>query len=164
MHHEYYMRLAIEQAKLAADMDEVPVGAVLLSEHGQLFSAHNKPIAQHDATAHAEIEVMRLASQHLGNYRLLKSTLYVTLEPCLMCAGAMIHARVGQVIYGATDVKTGAVNSLYHVLSDVRLNHQPKLLTGILAEECADLLTLFFKRRRREGKVKQALIAGELDG
>jgi len=146
--HEDYMLLALEQAKLAANMDEVPVGAVLVTEDGQVFAAHNAPIHQHDATSHAEIEVMRKASTAISNYRLLNSTLYVTLEPCLMCAGAMIHARVGTVVYGADDNKTGAVSSLYQVLSDNRLNHQPQIISGVLQTECSALLRLFFKQKR----------------
>jgi tRNA(adenine34) deaminase len=142
------MQLALAQAKLAADIDEVPVGAVLVTEDGQVFEAHNAPITKHDATAHAEIEVMRQASQSLGNYRLLNSILYVTLEPCLMCAGAMIHARVGTVVYGADDNKTGAVSSLYQVLSDTRLNHQPQIISGIHKEECSAQLRDFFKQKR----------------
>lgn len=147
--HEDYMLLAIKQAELAATLNEVPVGAVLVTEDGQIFSAHNAPIKNHDCSAHAEIEVMRLASQALSNYRLLHSTLYVTLEPCLMCAGAIIHARIGHVVYGASDAKTGAVVSLYQVLSDDRLNHQPQVTTNILEEQCARQLRDFFKSRRK---------------
>jgi len=146
--HEDYMQLAIKQAELAADLDEVPVGAVLVLEDGQVFTAHNAPIQKHDASAHAEIEVMRLASQALGNYRILNSTLYVTLEPCLMCSGAIIHARVGTLIYGANDEKTGAVSSLYQVLSDDRLNHQPNIISGVLKEVCSQQLRQFFKQKR----------------
>ncbi|MDX8380513.1 MAG: tRNA adenosine(34) deaminase TadA [Ghiorsea sp.] len=146
--HEKYMQLAIQQAELAAALNEVPVGAVLVLEDGQIFSAHNAPISKHDATAHAEIEVIRLASQALGNYRLLNSTLYVTLEPCLMCSGAIIHARIGHIVYGANDDKTGAVSSLYQVLSDVRLNHQPNIISGVLKEECSQQLRQFFKLKR----------------
>lgn len=146
--HEDYMLLAIKQAKLAAAIDEVPVGAVLVTEDGQIFSAHNAPITKHDATAHAEIEVLRLASKELGNYRLLNSTLYVTLEPCLMCSGAIIHARIGTVVYGANDDKTGAVSSLYQVLSDKRLNHQPQITSGVLKESCSQQLRTFFKSKR----------------
>ncbi len=145
---EDYMLLAIKQAELAAAIDEVPVGAVLVTEDGQIFSAHNAPITKHDATSHAEIEVMRLASEALGNYRLLNSTLYVTLEPCLMCSGAIIHARIGTVVFGTNDEKTGAVTSLYQVLSDERLNHQPQITSGILKDECASLLRIFFKKKR----------------
>ena len=150
--HEDYMQLALAQAQLAADMDEVPVGAVLISEDGQVFSAHNAPINKHDATCHAEIEVIRKASAAIGNYRLLNSTLYVTLEPCLMCAGAIIHARIGTVVYGADDKKTGAVSSLYQVLSDIRLNHQPQIISGILQDECSQQLRAFFKAKRLKKK------------
>jgi len=146
--HEHYMQLALAQAQLAADMDEVPVGAVLVTEDGQVFEAHNAPITKHDATAHAEIEVIRKASASIGNYRLLNSTLYVTLEPCLMCSGAIIHARIGAVVYGADDNKTGAVSSLYQVLSDSRLNHQPHIISGVLQMECSARLRLFFKQKR----------------
>jgi len=152
MNHEDYMQLALTQAQLAADMDEVPVGAVLVCKDGQVFTAHNAPIHKHDATCHAEIEVMRKASQSIGNYRLLNSTLYVTLEPCLMCAGAIIHARVGTVVYGADDNKTGAVLSLYQVLSDSRLNHQPHIISGILQDKCSQQLRAFFKAKRLKKK------------
>jgi len=152
LNHEDYMQLALKQAELATDLNEVPVGAVLVSEDGQIFSAHNAPISKDDATAHAEIEVIRLASKALGNYRLINSTLYVTLEPCLMCSGAIIHARIGHVVYGATDEKTGAVSSLYQTLSDSRLNHQPQITSGILAELCTQTLKEFFKQRRASKK------------
>jgi len=148
INHQGYMRLALKQAELAASMDEVPVGAVLVTEDGQIFSAHNSPITKHDATSHAEIEVMRLASSAVGNYRLLNSSLYVTLEPCLMCSGAIIHARIGTVIYGADDYKTGAVSSLYQVLKDTRLNHQPQVISGVLKDECSEQLRTFFKNKR----------------
>ncbi len=148
MNHEHYMRLALAQAELAETLGEVPVGAVLVCEDGQVFTAHNAPINKHDATAHAEIEVIRKVSATTHNYRLLNSTLYVTLEPCLMCAGAIIHARIGTVVYGAHDEKTGAVSSLYRVLSDNRLNHQPQIISGILQEECGSQLRNFFKARR----------------
>ncbi len=150
--HEDYMQLALAQAQLAADMDEVPVGAVLACEDGQVFSAHNAPINKHDATCHAEIEVIRKASAAIGNYRLLNSTLYVTLEPCLMCAGTIIHARIGTVVYGANDEKTGAVSSLYQILSDTRLNHQPQIISGILQDECSQQLRAFFKAKRLKKK------------
>lgn len=146
--HEEYMQLAIKQAEFAEELGEVPVGAVLVTEDGQIFSAHNTPITKNDATAHAEIEVIRLASEAMGNYRLLNSTLYVTLEPCLMCSGAIIHARIAHVVYGASDEKTGAVSSLYQVLADERLNHQPQVTSGVLADECSEQLRDFFKARR----------------
>ncbi|MDQ6981172.1 MAG: tRNA adenosine(34) deaminase TadA [Ghiorsea sp.] len=152
MNHEDYMQLALTQAQLAADMDEVPVGAVLVTEDGQVFTAHNAPIHKHDATCHAEIEVIRKTSATIGNYRLLNSTLYVTLEPCLMCAGAIIHARIGTIVYGADDNKTGAVSSLYQVLSDKRLNHQPHIISGVLQDKCSQQLRAFFKAKRLKKK------------
>lgn len=142
------MQLALRQAEMAAALYEVPVGAVLQLADGQIFSAHNAPIHRHDATAHAEIEVIRRASKALHNYRLIGSTLYVTLEPCLMCAGAMIHARIAHVVYGAAEPKTGAVSSLYTVLSDARLNHQVQITSGVLQDECSQLLRDFFRQRR----------------
>jgi len=144
----YYMKKALQAAELSAENGEVPVGAVLLLEDGQEFVAHNAPIALHDASAHAEMQVIRAACAAVGNYRLTGSTLYVTLEPCLMCAGAIIHARIARVVYGARDPKTGAVESLYQVLSDTRLNHQPAISKGVLADECGELLKSFFRQRR----------------
>ncbi len=144
-----YMRLALEQAELAAQAGEVPVGAVLVLEDGQLFSSHNAPISLHDASAHAEMRVIRAACAATQNYRLVGSSLYVTLEPCAMCAGAIIHARIKRVIYAATDPKTGTVQSLYQLLSDKRLNHQPQVTAGILADESSMMLKQFFKHRRK---------------
>ncbi|RMG91388.1 MAG: tRNA adenosine(34) deaminase TadA [Zetaproteobacteria bacterium] len=146
--HEHYMQQALKAAHQAARLGEVPVGAVLVLDD-QVFVAHNAPISSHDSTAHAEIRVIRSACQALGNYRLPGSTLYVTLEPCCMCAGAIVHARIDHVIYGADDPKAGAVHSLYTLLSDPRLNHRPKLSRGILAEPCAEVLRNFFRERRK---------------
>ncbi len=128
---------------------EVPVGAVLVTPDGREFAAHNAPVSLHDATAHAEMRVIRAACDELDNYRLPGSTLYVTLEPCAMCAGAILHARVARVVYGAKDEKTGAVESLYQLLSDARLNHQPQLQGGVLRTECGDILRQFFRLRRK---------------
>jgi len=144
-----YMQMALEQAELAASAGEVPVGAVLVTADEQVFCSHNAPIGLHDASAHAEMRVIRMACAQTDNYRLIGSSLYVTLEPCCMCAGAMIHARIGRVIYAASDAKTGAVESLYTLLSDTRLNHQPELSGGIMAEASSTLLKAFFKARRR---------------
>ena len=146
----YYMNKAIQQAEIAEENGEVPVGAVLLLEDGQMFASYNAPILLNDASAHAEMRVIREACLAAGNYRLTGSTLYVTLEPCAMCAGAIVHARVGRVVYGAADPKTGAVQSLYQLLSDSRLNHQPAITAGVQAEECALLLKRFFKQRRKQ--------------
>jgi len=144
-----YMQLALEQAELAAQAGEVPVGAVLVLEDGQVFTSHNAPISLHDASAHAEMRVIRAACAATQNYRLTGSSLYVTLEPCAMCSGAIIHARIKRIIFGATDPKTGAVRSLYQLLSDTRLNHQPQVSAGILADESSRLLKHFFKCRRK---------------
>lgn len=145
-----YMRLALRQAELAAEAGEVPVGAVLVTDDGEVFSSHNAPITLHDASAHAEMRVIRMACEAEQNYRLTGATLYVTLEPCTMCAGAIVHARIRRVVYGAADPKTGAVESLSQVLSDPRLNHQPEVVSGVLADECGTLLKRFFRERRMQ--------------
>lgn len=143
-----YMNMALQHADIAEENGEVPVGAVVVLEDGRTFAAHNAPISENDATAHAEMGAIRAACTATGNYRLTGATLYVTLEPCVMCAGAIIHARIARVVYGARDPKTGAVESLYQLLSDKRLNHQPEITAGILAQECAALLRDFFQQRR----------------
>jgi len=147
-HH--YMNMALQQAVIAAESSEVPVGAVLVTADGDTYAAHNAPITLHDATAHAEMRAIRAACEAIGNYRLIGSTLYVTLEPCTMCAGAIIHARIKRVVYGADDPKTGAVTSLYRILSDPRLNHRPEITSGIMAEPCGALLKRFFRQRREQ--------------
>ncbi len=144
-----YMNMALQQAEIAEENGEVPVGAVLVTGDGRLFTSHNAPITLDDASAHAEMRVIRDACKAVRNYRLSGSTLYVTLEPCTMCAGAIIHARIKRVVYGASDPKTGAVESLSTVLSDERLNHQPQVLSGLLADQCGELLKRFFKKRRK---------------
>ena len=118
---------------MGEEIGEVPVGCILAMENGREFSACNAPISLHDASAHAEIRAIRAACEAMENYRLTGSTLYVTLEPCPMCAGAIIHARIGRVVYGAKDHKTGAVESVFQILSDVRMNHRPDITGGILA-------------------------------
>ena len=144
-----YMQKALAQAELAAQAGEVPVGAVLVLQDGRLFASHNAPISLHDASAHAEMRVIRNACTASGNYRLPGSTLYVTLEPCAMCAGAIIHARIARLVFGAHDVKTGAVQSLYQLLSDQRLNHQPEITGGVMDEAAGALLKQFFRDRRK---------------
>jgi len=146
----HYMNIAMQQAEIAAEIEEVPVGALLLLADGSEVASHNAPIDLHDASAHAEMRVIREACRLSGNYRLAGSTLYVTLEPCLMCAGAIVHARIGRVVYGASDSKTGAVESLYQILSDKRLNHQPEVTSGVMAEACGELLKSFFRNRRKK--------------
>jgi len=147
-----YMQKALLLAETAAANGEVPVGAVVVLSDGQEFTGHNAPITLHDPSAHAEMRAMRAACAATGNYRLSGATLYVTLEPCTMCAGAIVHARIGRVVYGADDPKTGAVTSLYQVLSDSRLNHQPAVTSGVMADACGALLKRFFRHRRQHRK------------
>lgn len=143
------MQLALNLADRAAAEGEVPVGAVLVLNDAVIGEGWNRPIGTHDATAHAEIQALRDAGQRLGNYRLPGTTLYVTLEPCVMCAGAIIHARVDRVIYGAPDPKAGACGSLFELLpSNRRFNHRTDCRGGILTEDCAETLRAFFRARR----------------
>jgi len=143
-----FMKIALAEAEDAYRHGEVPVGAVLVHEGNILARAHNSPISKNDPSAHAEMLVLRKASEIMGNYRLAGTELYVTIEPCIMCAGAIIHARVERVIFGARDPKCGAVVSLYNVLDDKRLNHQVKITEGILKEECGEIISRFFKEKR----------------
>jgi len=149
---EYWMHQALLCAEDAAGHGEIPVGAVLINNDGLLAAAGNSPILRQDPTAHAEIIVMRRAAQKLRNYRLPGTTLYVTLEPCVMCMGALIHARVERLVYGATDPKTGAATSVYSIGSDGCLNHKIEIMSGVLKEQCSSLLKTFFKSRRNEKK------------
>jgi tRNA(adenine34) deaminase len=143
-----FMRLALEEARAAAAAGEVPIGAVLVLDGKVLARAGNRTIRDIDPTAHAEIVILRDAARALQNYRLTGTTLYVTLEPCIMCAGAMIQARISRLVYGAAEPKGGAVQSCFEVLSESRLNHQVEITPGILAEEAAALLLSFFAERR----------------
>lgn len=146
---EAWLRSAIDEARFAETAGEVPVGAVLLDPDGAILShGQNRVIRDHDPTAHAEIVALRAAGAALGNYRLAGCTLYVTLEPCSMCAGAMIHARIARLVFGAFDPKAGAVGSVLDVLNHPRLNHRIELASGVLAEECGELLNRFFQSRR----------------
>ena len=148
-----WMRQALVQAQIAAERDEVPVGAVLVDSAGELIAAgHNQPISASDPSAHAEIVVLRAAAQKLGNYRLPDTTLYVTLEPCTMCVGALVHARVGRLVYGAAEPKTGAIESAQRLFDTGKFNHQPELETGVLANECSALLSQFFAKKRSAKK------------
>jgi tRNA(adenine34) deaminase len=151
LNHERYMQLAIDQAVIAGDKNEVPVGAVLISSEGEvLAAAHNGVIEQSDPTAHAEIQVLRHYSRQISNYRLLNTTLYATIEPCLMCMGAIIHARVAKVVFGAGDAKWGAAGSLYDFAADRRLNHHPEIVSGVSKEACRVLIQDFFRTRRKD--------------
>jgi len=143
-----WMRHALELAREAADAGEVPVGAVLVRDGEVIGEGRNGPIGHHDATAHAEIQALRDAGQRVGNYRLPGSTLYVTLEPCPMCAGALVHARVARVVFGAADPRTGAGGSVFDLLRSERLNHRAEVNGGVLGEACSELLRGFFRERR----------------
>jgi tRNA(Arg) A34 adenosine deaminase TadA len=148
---ESWMRQALALADRARDEDdEIPVGALLVGADGELLAeGWNRNISERDPSAHAEIVAMRRAGQALGNHRLLGSTLYVTLEPCAMCAMAMVHARVARVVYAASDPKTGACGSVFDLLSDPRHNHRVEVLGGLLAEEAGTRLTAYFRNKRR---------------
>ena len=149
MLHENYMKQALCEAEKAGQKDEVPVGAVLVAESGEILSAaHNRTITDSDPTAHAEILSLRSAAKQVNNYRLLNTTLYVTVEPCIMCMGAVIHARIATVVFGAKDPKWGACGSLYDFASDHRLNHQPDIIGGVCEFECKKIIQDFFRSKR----------------
>jgi tRNA(adenine34) deaminase len=145
---EYYMRLALREAERALEHDDVPIGCVIAHEGEVLAAAGNERELRGDPTAHAEVLALREASRVLGGWRLTGTALYVTLEPCAMCAGAVVLARVPRVVYGTADPKAGAAGSVLDVLSEPRLNHRPEVAGGLLAEDCADLLRGFFAPRR----------------
>ena len=146
---EKWMKIAISEALLAMDENEVPVGAILVQENNLITQAHNRPIKNNDPTAHAEIEVLRKAGEKLQNYRLAKTTLYVTLEPCAMCLGAMIHARIERVVFGASDPKSGVCGSTIDLSSESIFNHQISVSGGVLEHECKNILQSFFELRRK---------------
>ncbi|QSR42844.1 tRNA adenosine(34) deaminase TadA [Aeromonas dhakensis] len=149
---ERWMRHAMALAARAEGIGEIPVGAVLVLGDEIVAEGWNRSISEHDACAHAEVMALRAAGERLQNYRLLDTTLYVTLEPCCMCAGALIHSRVKRVVYGARDLKTGAAGSVFEILQDPRHNHRVELTGGVLAEACSAQLSDFFRRRRAEKK------------
>lgn len=151
-----FMTLAIAQAREAWARGEVPVGAVLVKDDQVIASGFNHPIGTHDPTAHAEIHAIRGAAARLGNYRLVDCTLYVTLEPCAMCAGAIMHARIGRLVFGAPDPKTGACGSVVDLMSEARLNHHARVTGGLMAEETGELLSRFFAERRRARRGAEA--------
>jgi tRNA(adenine34) deaminase len=143
------MKLALSGAKKAEKKNEIPIGAVLVADNGELLaSEHNRTIALNDPTAHAEILALRSAAAKVGNYRLLKTTLYVTVEPCPMCMGALLHARVSKVVFGTRDPKWGAAGSLYNLAEDHRFNHQLEVVEGICKSECRKLMQDFFREKR----------------
>jgi len=150
--HQLYMRMAIDQARAADQQDEVPVGAVIVHESRVIAAAYNQREQLRDPTAHAEMIAITQAAESLNNWRLEGCTLYVTLEPCPMCAGAILQARIPWLVYGASDPKAGAVHSLFEMLSDERLNHETQVVSDIMSDQCGGMLTEFFRRQRAAGK------------
>jgi tRNA(adenine34) deaminase len=148
MDDEHWMGLALEEAARAARVGEVPVGAVVVLDGRLLGRGHNASIARQDPTAHAEIVALRAAAREAGNYRLTGATLYVTIEPCAMCCGAALHARIARLVYGADDAKAGAVRSIHRLLDEERLNHRVEVTAGVRAEECGARLRDFFRAKR----------------
>ncbi|MEW5782839.1 MAG: tRNA adenosine(34) deaminase TadA [Pseudomonadota bacterium] len=148
-----YMGIALELAREAARLDEVPVGAIVVRDGAIIGRGFNQPISRHDPTAHAEVMALRDAAARLGNYRLPGCTLYVTLEPCAMCIGAIFHARIARVVFGAPDPKTGAAGSVIDLFAEERLNHHAEVVGGVRAEECGALLSAFFAARRQKTEV-----------
>ena len=147
---EKWMALAIKQAVKADNEEEVPVGAVLIKDGQLIAQAHNQPISTNDATAHAEIQLLRAAGKHQKNYRLIDTTIYVTLEPCAMCLGAMMHARIARIVFGAFDPKTGVCGSRADLTTESFFNHEMEISGGVLEKECKELLQSFFKSRRKD--------------
>ena len=147
--HIELMKLALSEAKIAAEKAEVPIGAVLVSHTGDILAAsHNQPISLNDPTAHAEILALRKAAHKAQNYRLLNTILYVTIEPCVMCMGALVHARVSRLVYGAKDPKWGGAGSLYDLAGDNRLNHRMEIIGGVCEDECRAMMQEFFRSKR----------------
>ncbi|MDO8960564.1 MAG: tRNA adenosine(34) deaminase TadA [Methylophilus sp.] len=152
MSDELWMREAMMLAQQAAEQEEVPVGAIVVKDGVIIGRGSNAPIGAHDPTAHAEVLALRDAANTLGNYRLVDCTLYVTLEPCAMCAGAIQHARIARLVYGAKDPKTGACGSVVDLMSEPKLNHHTHVISNVLGDECGQLLSTFFKQRRLDKK------------
>jgi len=152
-----WMNYALTLADRAQQAGEVPVGAVLVLNDEVIGEGYNRVISQHDPCAHAEIMAIRAGGQQIENYRILDATLYVTLEPCCMCAGAIIHSRIKRVVYGAPDLKTGAAHSAFELINDPQHNHQVAVSHGVLADKCANMISEFFTRRRQEKKAAKLL-------
>jgi tRNA(adenine34) deaminase len=157
MHDAVFMRQAIDQARNAWALGEVPVGAVVVREGQVIATGFNQPIGTHDPTAHAEIVALRAAAELLGNYRLPGCELFVTLEPCIMCSGAMMHARLARVVFGAADPKTGACGSVINIFEQEKLNHHTEVTAGVLGDECGILLKEFFAYRRSQAMRRQSI-------
>ena len=148
--HAHFMQLALQQAEAAASIDEVPVGAIIVHAGRVIGAAHNQRIQLRDPTAHAEMLAITQAAEAIGDWRLEDCALYVTLEPCPMCAGAIVQARIPLVVFGATDLKAGAVTSLYQLLNDERLNHRCEVIPGVMSQACGQILSSFFQSKRQE--------------
>ncbi|MGD8210848.1 MAG: tRNA adenosine(34) deaminase TadA [Desulfobacterales bacterium] len=147
--HEKFMETALQEAKKAGKIGEVPVGAIVVSENGEIIAtAHNQPIKRVDPTAHAEMLALQKAALAINNYRLLNTTLYVTVEPCIMCMGAVVHARISRLVFGTTDPKWGAAGSLYNYAEDDRLNHRVEIIPHVRADDCRRLMQNFFRSKR----------------
>jgi len=157
---EDWMRYAIQLAKRAEQAGEVPVGAVLVKDNKIIGQGWNLSIQRHDPSAHAELQAIRQAGPVLQNYRLLDCTLYVTLEPCAMCAGALVHSRIRRLVYGATDAKAGACGSVFNLVQHSQLNHQLEVQAGVLADSCSAQLSDFFRKRRAEQKAAKQRLKG----
>ena len=154
------MRRALELADKAEELGEIPVGAVLVDDSGKIIGeGWNLSIVHSDPTAHAEIVALRHAAQCIQNYRLLNTTLYVTLEPCTMCAGAILHCRIKRLVFGASDAKTGAVGSRFHFFDDYKMNHSLEITGGVLQEECSRKLSAFFQKRREQKKAEKTSLS-----
>ena len=146
---QFFMGFALAEARQAQEAGEVPIGAVVVVDNQIVGSGHNQPIGLNDPTAHAEILAIRQAAQHIGNYRLTNATLYVTIEPCAMCAGAMVNARIKRLVYGASEVRAGAVDSVFQICTNSSLNHQVDVTSGVEADKCRAMMQAFFKKRRK---------------
>ena len=154
------MRRALELADKAESLGEIPVGAVLVDDTGKIIGeGWNLSIVNSDPTAHAEIVALRHAAQCIQNYRLLNTTLYVTLEPCTMCAGAILHSRIKRLVFGASDAKTGAIGSRFHFFDDYKMNHSLEITSGVLQEECSRKLSAFFQKRREQKKAEKTSLS-----
>lgn len=157
MTDQEYMQLAMAEAEKAAEAGEIPIGAVLVYDNEIIAAAHNQRELSHDATAHAEILVIREACRKLQRWRLTGCSLYVTVEPCSMCSGAIINSRIDKVVYGCPDIKAGGAESIFNILTNGNLNHQVEVISGVCEEGCADIMKNFFKRRRAENKAAKKL-------
>lgn len=155
--HIKWMLYALKLSERASALGEVPVGAVLVLDGEAIGEGWNQPIINHDPSAHAEMMAIRQAAKRIGNYRLINTTLYVTLEPCPMCAGLLVHSRIERLVYGAADYKTGAAGSVMNLLQHPQLNHQVDVLPGVLSDECAEQLSAFFRQRRKEIKAQRKI-------